>query len=154
MGPTPSVSSALLAAETVCMARGVRLTSTRKAVLQTLWEAHCPLGAYEILERMGMALDRRVAPPTVYRALDFLLGQKFISKIESRNAFVPCAHPDHPHACFFFVCENCGVSEEIEDPSLEQHFEQRANALGFRISRPVLELQGICAACLAAVPHS
>jgi len=80
--------------------------------------------------------------------------QKLVTKIESRNAFVPCAHPDHPHACVFFICENCGTSEEIEDSHLEQLFDRKANSLGFRVSKRVLELQGVCASCLGETPST
>lgn len=148
----PEVSTALLAAEAACRARGVQFTQMRKLVLQILCGARQPLGAYDVLKRMEGALDRRLAPPSVYRALDFLLAQKLISKIESRNAFVPCAHPDHPHTCVFFICENCGASEEIEDHRLERLFQQKANSLGFRITKQVMEFEGLCANCRASTP--
>ena len=147
-----SVSAALLAAEAACRARGVQFTQIRKLVLQILCSAPQPLGAYDILKCMESELDRRLSPPTVYRALDFLLSQGLISKIESRNAFVPCAHPDHSHACVFFICENCGASEEVEDRRLERLFERKADSLGFRINKRVLELEGLCATCLGSAP--
>jgi len=147
-----SVSTALLAAEAACRARGVQFTQVRKLVLRILCGAPQPLGAYDVLNRMERELDRRLSPPTVYRALDFLLAQRLISKLESRNAFVPCAHPDHTHACVFFICENCGASEEIEDRRLEQLFDRQANSLGFRINKRVLEIEGLCATCLGSAP--
>jgi Fur family transcriptional regulator, zinc uptake regulator len=152
--PDPSVSAALLAAEATCRSRGVQLTPIRKTVLRTLWESARPLGAYEVMQRLEAGLRRRLTPPTVYRALDFLLAQKLITKIESRNAFVPCAHPDHPHACVFFICENCGTSEEIEDSHLEQLFDRKGSSLGFRVSKRVLELQGVCASCFGETPST
>jgi len=149
--PVPDVvRSALVAAEVTCQTRRVQLTPMRRAVLQTLWQAGQPIGAYDIMKSIGAELGRRFSPPTVYRALDFLLAQGLISRIESRNAFVPCANPDHSHACVFFICENCGTSEEIEDRHVERLFEEKADSLGFRINKRVLELQGMCAACLRA----
>jgi len=145
---TDSISRALSVVETVCQTRGVQFTPMRKLVLQTLWEAAQPLGAYNILKRLEDQLHRRVTPPTVYRALDFLLEQRFISKLESRNAYVPCANFDHPHACIYFICENCGASEEIEDRSVQRVFERKAGVKGFRINRSVIELQGLCSFCL------
>jgi Fur family transcriptional regulator, zinc uptake regulator len=150
--PNSSVCAALFVAETVCQARGVRLTPIRKSALRTLWEAGQPLGAYDILEHMAINLDRRLAPPTVYRALDFLLEQKFISKIESRNAFVPCTHTNPADACVFFICENCGSAAEIEDDGLDRLLARQAQTLGFRVSKRVLEFQGTCAGCIAAQP--
>jgi Fur family zinc uptake transcriptional regulator len=150
--PNRAVCAALLAAESACRARGAELTPIRRSVLRSLIEAGQPLSAYNLLKRMEADLDRRVTPPTVYRALDFLLEQRLISKIESRSAFVPCMHPDHVHACVFFICDNCGSFEEIEDTNLERLFERKANSLGFRISKQVLELQGMCASCLDSGP--
>jgi Fur family transcriptional regulator, zinc uptake regulator len=147
-----SLAAALLAAETACRTRGVQLTPVRRLVLRMLWEGIQPLGAYDLLKRMEAELGRRLAPPTIYRALDFLLAQNLITRIESKNAFVPCAHPGHPHACVFFICENCGASEEIEDRGLEELFDRKASALGFRINKRVLEFQGKCAACLGDTP--
>jgi Fur family transcriptional regulator, zinc uptake regulator len=150
--PNSSVCAALFVAETACQARGVRLTPIRKSALRTVWEAGQPLGAYDILEHMAVSLDRRLAPPTVYRALDFLLEQKFISKIESRNAFVPCTHADHAAVCVFFICEHCGSAAEIEDDGLDRLIARQAQTLGFRVSKRVLEFQGTCAGCIAAQP--
>lgn len=147
---TPATMSGIDAADVTCRARGVQLTSTRKQVLQILWEAARPMKAYDILTHMEGILDRRLAPPTVYRALDFLLEQGFVARIESKNAFVPCAHPDHPHVCVFFICENCGASREFENPTLERLFVRDAASLGFRLSKRIVELQGTCAACLAS----
>jgi Fur family zinc uptake transcriptional regulator len=100
---------------------------------------------------MQRQAGRRIAPPTVYRALDFLAGQGFISKIESKNLFVPCAHTDHLHACVFYICEGCGGSIEVENPRLEQLFDDEANSIGFRVSKRVVEIQGTCSECRSSV---
>ncbi|MCS0504772.1 Fur family transcriptional regulator [Ancylobacter mangrovi] len=145
-----AVADALTAAEAICRARGIQFTSLRRAILQLLVEAQQPLGAYDIIERLEEVLGRRISPPTVYRVLDFLLEQKLLTRIESRNAFVPCAHPDHAHTCIFFICRSCGTSTEIENPILEGLFDQAAAGLGFQVDRRVVEIEGRCAACVAA----
>jgi Fur family zinc uptake transcriptional regulator len=141
---------ALRAVEATCRDRGVQFTPIRCSVLEALLRQGHLTGAYELMNELERVLGRRLAPPTVYRALDFLLEQGFITKIESRNAYVPCAHPDHPHACVFFICNNCGVSKEIENPGLEKMLSRDAASLGFRLSRRIVELQGTCANCLDA----
>src|SRR6202043_12814 len=78
------VKRALATAERICRERGVRLTETRRRVLELILEAGQPIGAYGLLGR----LSGHPMPPTVYRAIDFLLAQKFIHRIESLNAFV------------------------------------------------------------------
>lgn len=149
-GFSPAAADALVAAATLCRERGAQFTEVRRRLLETLWEAGHPLGAYELMPRLEAALGRKLTPPTVYRSLDFLVSQGLVSRVESRNAFVPCAHPEHPHACVFFVCEGCGASAEVENHALEHLIAHDAAALGFEINRRVIEMQGICARCRAA----
>ncbi len=145
-----AVAAGLTAAGRACRERRVQFTAMRRSVLEILWQARRPMGAYDVLDVLETSLGRRLTPPTVYRALAFLLEQRFIVRIECKNAYVPYAHPDHPRACVFFICENCGASEEVENPNLEQLFVRDAASLGFRIGKRVVEIQGACAACLSA----
>ncbi len=139
-------SQVLDRAETLCRERGVRLTEQRKAVLQLLCVSEKPLSAYDLLERMR-GVVRNPAPPTVYRALHFLLDQGLVHKLESLNAYVGCAHPDHPHASQFLICDDCGEVAEVEDPSVARSLKAAGNEIGFRTRRPVVELLGTCAQC-------
>lgn len=139
-------------ATTICDARGVRLTTLRRRVLELLWEFGRPTGAYALIEALELRNSRPVAPPTVYRALEFLMSQGFVSKIESQNTYVPCAHPERRHDCLFFICGGCGASVELEDPQLEQRLAEDAAWLGFRVTRSVVEVQGTCASCIADDP--
>ena len=88
-------------AMSLCDARGAQLTTLRRQVLELLWESGRPTGAYELIEALKLRNSRPVGPPTVYRALEFLMSQRFVLKIESRNAYVPCAHPERRHDCLF-----------------------------------------------------
>ena len=138
-------------AMSICDARGVRLTARRRQVLELLWESGRPMGAYEVIDALKRRASRPIAPPTVYRALEFLMSQRFVSKIESRNAYVPCAHPERRHDCIFFICDDCGASVELEDQRVEQLLaEDAANRLGFRVTRRVVEVEGPCRNCIAA----
>ena len=135
-------------AEALCRERGVRLTNIRKTVLQLLCVSDKPLSAYELLDRMR-GVVKNPAPPTVYRALDFLLEQGLVHKLESLHAYVGCAHPDHPHASQFLICDDCGEFAEVEDPSVAKSLKAASGAIGFRTKRPVVELLGTCAQCTA-----
>ena len=143
-----ALSHVLELAEALCHERGVRLTEQRKTVLQLLCVSDKPLSAYELLERMR-GVVKNPAPPTVYRALDFLLEQGLVHKLESLHAYVGCAHPDHPHVSEFLICDDCGEVAEIEDPSVYKSLKAAGEAIGFRTKRPVVELVGTCAQCLA-----
>ena len=145
-----AASDAVAAAAALCRERGAQFTEVRRRLLETLWQAGQPLGAYDLMSLLGAALSRKVTPPTVYRTLEFLMDQRLVSRIESRNAFVPCAHPEHPHACVFFVCDGCSASVEVENADIEHLLAEDAAALGFEVHRRVVELQGLCARCQAA----
>lgn len=151
LGSAPSkaaqMARALQDAVSLCRDRGARLTGRRLAVLELLWQARQPLGAYQLLSRLAALYGRKLAPPTIYRALEFLLGQGLIARIESRNAYVPCAHPERAHGCVFLVCDQCSSSFELEDPALEELIKGDARRLGFQLVRRVVELQGTCAHC-------
>lgn len=133
-------------AETLCRERGTRLTDQRKGVLQLLCLSDKPLSAYELLDRMRNVV-KNPAPPTVYRALDFLLEHGLVHKLESQHTYVGCAHPDHPHASQFLICNDCGEVAEVEDPSVSKSLKAAGKAIGFRTKRPVVELLGTCAQC-------
>lgn len=137
-------------AERLCQRRGLRLTAQRRRVLQVICGSDRPLGAYEILEQIRHELPR-AAPPTVYRALEFLLAQGLVHRLETLHAFVGCSHPEeHLHSGQFLICSACGEVTELEDQAISDSLGQAAAATGFRPSRRVVELTGTCAGCTSA----
>ena len=130
-----------------CRLRGARMTELRQTVLTLLWNAERPLGAYEIREQLSEATGRAFAAPSVYRTLDFLCEQRVAARIESRNAYVACNHPEHNHTCVFLVCELCGDAVEIENPEAEMLINEDARRLGFAVKRRIVEFSGHCAPC-------
>ncbi|MCK7593344.1 transcriptional repressor [Pseudomarimonas salicorniae] len=130
----------------LCEERGLRLTELRERVLRLVAEEGKPIKAYDLLERMR-DLQGPVAPPTVYRALDFLLEGGFIHKLQSINAFVGCHHPHTHHQVPFLICDRCQEAIELEDEQISSLLTQRAKALGFQPAGQTLEVHGVCAAC-------
>ena len=140
------IEEALSQAEALCRERGVRLTPLRRRVLEIIWESHAPLGAYDVLERMNAAGERN-APPTAYRALDFLLKHGLIHRIESLNAFVGCAMPGDAHKAQFFICRDCGTVAETHSEKIGEAIEASATQAGFQVDTPVVEISGQCPEC-------
>lgn len=136
-------------AASLCGTRGVKLTDLRRQLLELLWLSGRPTGAYELIEALKRQTSRPIGPPTVYRALEFLTAQGLVSKIESRNAYVPCAHPERQHDCLFFICNACGASAELEDSRVGQLLAEDAAVLGYRVTRHVVEVGGTCPSCVA-----
>ena len=140
------IEDAIQQAETLCKERGVRLTRLRQRVLEIIWESHAPLGAYDVLERMNAGGERN-APPTVYRALNFLLQHGLIHRIESLSAFVGCATPGDTHKAQFFICRDCGTVAETHSEKIGEAIEASAAQAGFQVETPIVEISGQCTAC-------
>lgn len=132
-----------------CARRGLRLTPLRADVLRLVAESERPIKAYKLLEGIR-ASHATSAPPTAYRALDFLIEHGFIHKIESINAFVTCHHPAARHTAPFLICDNCQRTVELEDERPASLLRESARALGFSPRTEIMELHGLCAECAAA----
>ena len=143
---------ALQRADRLCADRGARLTPIRKRVLELIWASHKPSGAYDLLDILSKEnRHKRIAPSTVYRALDFLLEQGLIHRIESLNAFIGCPHPDAAHhPSQFLICEDCGAIAELEDTAVDKALRQASQKQNFALKRQTVELLGLCPDCGAA----
>lgn len=140
------MDSALQRARKVCKEKKVRLTPIREKVLGLVWQSHIPLGAYEILSMLSEN-GKVAAPPTVYRALDFLVAQGLVHRIASLNAFVGCSVPSDQHISQFLLCRKCGVAIEIEAPSITEAIAHNADQYGFQCDNESIEISGLCQCC-------
>ncbi len=148
---------ALAQVEARCSARSIRLTEARRLVLGLLLDAERPLGAYALMERLRAATRRAVAPPTVYRALGFLVEQGLVHRIERLDAFAVCSAVArgggaHAHAHQFLICRGCGTALELRDASVARALSRAAARSGFAAAHAVVEVEGLCARCAAAPP--
>ncbi len=133
--------------ERLCEQRGLRLTPLRANALRLIADAGRPVKAYDLLDQMK-ATHEAAAPPTVYRALDFLLEHGFIHKLSSINAYVGCHHPGAAqHAVPFLICDRCQSATELEDERIVEMLDARARATGFVPQAQTLEVHGLCAKC-------
>lgn len=142
------INKALLTATELCEQKGVRLTAIRKRVLELVWQSHKPMGAYDLLPALAEE-GFNSAPPTVYRALDFLLDLGLVHRLTSLNAFVGCSHPGHQHPSCFLICKDCGVAQELDAAPLFDQLNQIAGKQGFRVEQQITEVVGCCPQCIA-----
>lgn len=132
-----------------CARRGGQLTELRRQVLRLVLEAGQPVGAYALLDRLR-GLRAGAAPPTVYRALEFLQEHGLVHKLERLNAYVGCgAAGPHAHPHQFLICSGCGATAEICAPAVDAALAGAAAGLGFTLRRATVEAEGICAKCAA-----
>ncbi len=148
---TPDTTTLLGHAAAICARRGTRLTELRRHVLGLVLDSARPTGAYDMLEQLRRH-HRGAAPPTIYRALDFLLEQGLIHKVERLSAFVGCVHgidedEPHQHAAQFLICRQCGSVTELNDKEIGQALVRAARRSGFRLGHPTIEAEGVCAGC-------
>ncbi len=134
-------------AEALCHKRGARLTPLRRRVLELIWDNHAPLGAYDILERLSRE-QKSAKPPTVYRALAFLVDHGLVHRIDSLNAFVGCALYSDSHKASFLICSKCGNVAEFADKELHRIISKIAASSRFAVERQTVEIAGTCQRCL------
>jgi Fur family zinc uptake transcriptional regulator len=161
---TPQTERLLDRAEAFCAGRHQRLTEQRRQVLGLILDNPRPSGAYDLLDRLRID-GKPAAPPTVYRALEFLTAQGLVHKIERLSAFVGCSHmlrPEahgpcgHDHsshgveAIQFLICTQCRRVFEMTDDRIRVAIDAAAAGIGFRPAGATVEIEGICAECASA----
>lgn len=140
------VETAMAAAQARCAGEGLQFTPVRRKALEILLQEHRALGAYDILEFLreeGLGSQ----PPVAYRALDFLMENGFVHRIERLNAFVACLHPREDHAPAFLICTGCDSVAEATAPNVQGAVDGAARKAGFDVSRVAVEVEGLCHAC-------
>lgn len=138
------------AAQSVLEASGEQWTAMRAAIFDALARQHRPASAYDIADAVSTARGKRVAPNSVYRILDLFVASNLATRVESANAYIANGHPGCVHDCMFLVCDSCGRAIHVDDDRLTSYVRERASAEGFVAARPVIEVRGRCAECVAA----
>ena len=140
---------ALRHAETICARENLRFTEQRRQVLEALLESHVPASAYDVIDRLAEHGEARLAPVSVYRALDFLTQHNLAHRIESKNAFVACDRGAdcEPGATLFLICDNCGAAGEATSEALGRLVSDETRKRAFLPRMRVLEVRGLCARC-------
>ncbi|MCX7315394.1 MAG: Fur family transcriptional regulator [Hyphomicrobiales bacterium] len=139
---------ALVEAMELCKARGERLTPIRQRVLAALYSTHKPLSAYEVIETLASETDKRLAPVTIYRTMDFLIAQGLAHRLESRNAFIACPARHAPdELVVFMICDSCSGVDEVSSDRLGLALQDLTRQHGFKPQMRIIELAGTCAHC-------
>ena len=134
-------------AESRCAAAGERLTPARLAAYAELLASKRPVSAYQLIALLEDRQQRKIAPLTVYRHLDFLIRVGLVHRLESTQSYLPCDHPEHVHECQYLLCSSCGQADEVESKSLESLLHKIADQRGFKPENTVVEIKGLCERC-------
>lgn len=125
----------------------MKLTPLRSSVLEEVAASHGAVGAYDLLDRLARR-GQRLAPISIYRALDALVGAGVVHRLESRNAYYAChaAHtPSRP--CLVLVCRGCGTVAETPARPVWDAIGASAEAVSFSVEGSLIEVDGICGPC-------
>lgn len=141
------IDKALENAKIICENKNIRLTQLRMRVLEMIWEAgHKPVKAYDIINKMK-GVDKACMPPTVYRALDFLMENNFVHKLNVDNSYIGCSEPRNCYHCYFVICNKCGEAKEFFNEKLSSLINFDMDEKKFKPSNIVFEIQGLCESC-------
>lgn len=143
---TLRVAALLDTAQALCESRGKRLTPIRRRVLEILLQQGRSVKAYELLELIRSA-QQGAAPPTVYRALDFLVDEGLVHRLDAINAWAACHDAGGAPHDLLIVCTGCGAVAELSDPALTRRLADTVAHAGFRLSGYETELRGLCGTC-------
>lgn len=125
---------------------GKRGEIMQSQVFDVLSGADSPMSAYDVLGKLR-AQNPKIAPTTVYRALNALNEKGLVHRLESLNAYMACRCEDHRHEAVLAICDDCGTVEENAAPELLESLTNLTGRSGFAPSRHVVEIHGICADC-------
>ena len=136
-------------AERTFVDQGLKMTPLRRRVLEEVASSHDAVGAYDVLERMARKTATRMAPISIYRALDVLRDAGVIHRVESRNAFFAC-HATHEarHPAVVLVCDTCAMVTEVEAAQAYKAIDGIATANQFQSRRTMVEVAGLCRGCV------
>jgi len=143
------LDEAMARARAAFAAKGLRLTPLREQVFQVIAAAsHRAIGAYDVLDRLATQ-GERLAPISVYRAIDALVAAGIVHRFESRNAFFAC-HTGHRERQLVLACERCGAVAEVDGATVFAAIDKAAEGAQFRASSAkgaVVEIWGLCGNC-------
>lgn len=143
-----NVAKAVQRAEQEFAAKNLRFTKLRQMVYEEIAATYTSIGAYDILAKLGEK-GTRVAPISIYRAIDALLEAGVIHRLESKNAFFACRRLDHRtgRRPIFLSCEKCGAVGEVDGQDIFDMISKSADSVSFKPRVKFVEVQGLCPRC-------
>jgi Fur family zinc uptake transcriptional regulator len=129
--------------------RTARLTPVRRLVLKLLKEHPDGIKAYDLLELLRQH-QKNATPPTIYRALDFLMTQGLARRVNSMSLFIACTRlcPETKHSGFYLICPLCHHITELHDSNTFRVLASMLIAAGHQLKERAIEIEAICPACV------
>jgi Fur family zinc uptake transcriptional regulator len=145
------VKTSMEQATVIFAEKNIRFTDLRRKVFEEIASTHASVGAYEVLDRLAKK-GTRLAPISVYRALDALLEAGVVHRLESKNAYFACRRMDKPRTGrppIFLSCEKCGAVQEVDGDEIFHAIDSAASDASFETRVRFVEVSGTCQECAA-----
>ena len=129
--------------------KNIRFTDLRRRVFEEIASTQASVGAYEVLDRLAKK-GTRLAPISVYRALDALLEAGVVHRLESKNAYFACSRLHQPRTGrrpMFMSCEKCGHVFEADGDDIFHAIDDAARNVKFEPRVKFVEVSGTCHDC-------
>ncbi len=125
----------------------IKITPLRQSILSILWKNKSPVKAYTILEQLSKT-KQNAKPPTVYRVLDFLIGNGIVHKISSIQSYTLCQKPqEHTDSELLMICNRCSQVTEVIEPVMTALIEKLTTENHFVTKEKSIEITGLCSRC-------
>jgi Fur family transcriptional regulator, zinc uptake regulator len=145
------MKSTIERASTIFAEKNIRFTELRRKVFEEIALTTASVGAYEVLDRLAKK-GTRLAPISVYRALDALLEAGVVHRLESKNAYFACGRLHQPRTGrrpMFLSCETCGSVIEADGEEIFKSIDVAARNTNFEPRVKFVEVSGTCKDCAA-----
>ena len=129
--------------------KNLRFTDLRRKVFEEIASTQASVGAYEVLDRLAKK-GTRLAPISIYRALDALLEAGVVHRLESKNAYFACRQLHRPRTgrrSMFLSCEKCGTVQEVDGDDIFHAIDAAAQGAKFEPRVRFAEVSGTCHEC-------
>ena len=136
-------------------AKGVRLTTQRRVLVEIIQSAEQHLDAASLLE-LARRKEPNIDRATVYRTIELLKKLRLIDELDlmhlqgEKHYYEVKTHRDHVH----LACFQCGRIEEFSSALFERLKSEISDQAGFEVRVTRLEIGGRCQSCRTDVERA
>ena len=124
---------------------GRRDTRQRRALREHLADSEAFVSARQLYDELRAGGDK-IGLATIYRTLQAMLESGEVDAVradDGETLYRKCGPRHHHH----LVCRNCGLTVELDGPSVERWAAKAGDDNGFTDVKHVVELFGLCSKC-------
>jgi Fur family zinc uptake transcriptional regulator len=130
-----------------CYANKRTITPQRLHILETVYEMHKPVSAYEIRDISANA-GKKLNIATIYRVLDFWCELNIVHRLNTMNKFASCTNPKEKHVHIVNCCQKCETSTESCSNQMHLDIHNSMKSLGLQLApNGHLEIPVLCSHC-------